>query len=121
MLDPHLRAQLDHAVGRQAEELHRAGSIAQHPAEDLFTPHGHARLVARQQRLTAEEEAGVHHVEGPTAPAHVLEAARIGANVCTMPPDVIRQLAKHVLTDKGLEAFLSDWQGTGQSILDRKA
>jgi len=55
------------------------------------------------------------------SPTHVLEAARLGADVCTMPPDVIRQLAKHVLTDKGLEAFLSDWQETGQSILDRKA
>lgn len=55
------------------------------------------------------------------SPAHVFEAARLGADVCTMPPDVIRQLAKHVLTDKGLEAFLLDWQNSGQSILDRKA
>ena len=55
------------------------------------------------------------------SPVHVLEAARLGANVCTMPPEVIRQLAKHVLTDKGLEAFLADWNDTGQSILDRKA
>ena len=54
------------------------------------------------------------------SPGHVLEAARLGADVCTMPPDVIRQLAKHVLTDKGLEAFLADWHKTGQSILDRK-
>ena len=54
------------------------------------------------------------------SPGHVLEAARLGADVCTMPPDVIRQLAKHALTDKGLEAFLADWQKTGQSILDRK-
>ena len=54
------------------------------------------------------------------SPGHVLEAARLGADVCTIPPDVIRQLAKHVLTDKGLEAFLADWQKTGQTILDRK-
>ena len=54
------------------------------------------------------------------SPAHVLEAARLGADVSTMPPDVIRQLAKHVLTDKGLDAFLADWQKTGQSILGRK-
>ena len=55
------------------------------------------------------------------SPIHVLEAARLGADICTMPPDVIRQLAKHVLTDKGLASFLADWQATGQSILDRKA
>ena len=54
------------------------------------------------------------------SPMHVLQAARLGADVCTIPPDVIRQLAKHVLTDKGLDAFLADWRKTGQSILDRK-
>ncbi len=51
------------------------------------------------------------------SPGHVLEAARLGADVCTIPPNVIRQLSKHTLTDKGLEAFLADWQKTGQSIL----
>ncbi len=54
------------------------------------------------------------------SPMHVLHAARLGADVCTIPPNVIQQLAKHTLTDKGLEAFLADWQKTGQSILDRK-
>ena len=54
------------------------------------------------------------------SPGHVLAAARLGADVCTMPPDVIRQLAQHVLPDKGLEAFLAAWQKPGQSILDRK-
>ena len=53
------------------------------------------------------------------SPMHVLQAARLGADVCTIPPDVIRQLAKHVLTDKGLDAFLADWRKTGQSILNR--
>ena len=48
---------------------------------------------------------------------HVLEAARIGADVMTAPPAVIRGLAKHVLTDKGIEGFLSDWAKTGQTIL----
>ena len=47
---------------------------------------------------------------------HVLEAARIGADVMTAPPAVIRGLFKHVLTDKGIEAFLSDWAKTGQVI-----
>ncbi|PRY95653.1 transaldolase [Hasllibacter halocynthiae] len=49
--------------------------------------------------------------------AHVREAAKIGADVMTAPPKVIRQMASHPLTDKGLEAFLKDWEGTGQSIL----
>ncbi|PIW31210.1 MAG: fructose-6-phosphate aldolase [Rhodospirillales bacterium CG15_BIG_FIL_POST_REV_8_21_14_020_66_15] len=50
-------------------------------------------------------------------PQHVVDAARIGADVCTVPPGVIWQLFKHPLTDKGLEAFLKDWEKTGQSIL----
>jgi transaldolase len=49
-------------------------------------------------------------------PIHVLESARIGADVATMPPAVIKGLFKHVLTDKGIEAFLADWEKTGQSI-----
>ncbi len=49
-------------------------------------------------------------------PTHVLEAAKIGADVATMPPSVIRALANHPLTDKGLAAFLEDWAKTGQSI-----
>lgn len=49
-------------------------------------------------------------------PLHVFEAARIGAEVCTVPPDVLRKLAQHPLTDKGLAAFLADWDATGQTI-----
>ena len=49
-------------------------------------------------------------------PVHVLESARIGADVATMPPNVIRGLFKHVLTDKGIEGFLKDWEATGQQI-----
>jgi transaldolase len=49
-------------------------------------------------------------------PIHVLEAARIGADVMTAPPSVIRQLVKHPLTDKGIEGFLADWAKTGQKI-----
>ncbi len=52
------------------------------------------------------------------SPMHVVEAGRMGADVCTLPPAVLRQLAQHPLTDKGLAAFLDDWQKTGQSILD---
>ena len=49
-------------------------------------------------------------------PIHVLESARIGADVATMPPAVIRGLFKHVLTDNGIAAFTKDWEATGQSI-----
>ncbi len=48
---------------------------------------------------------------------HVLESARIGADVMTAPPKVIHALFKHVLTEKGIEGFLADWEKTGQSIL----
>ena len=48
---------------------------------------------------------------------HVKECALAGADVATIPPAVIRGLANHALTDKGLEAFMKDWATTGQSIL----
>ncbi len=50
-------------------------------------------------------------------PRHVTECALAGADVATLPPAVLRQLASHPLTDKGLEQFLADWAKTGQSIL----
>lgn len=50
-------------------------------------------------------------------PMHIVEAARMGADVCTVPPDVLRKLTQHPLTDKGLAAFLADWEKTGQTIL----
>ena len=48
---------------------------------------------------------------------HVIEAARLGAHVATVPPKVLRDLALHPLTDKGLAAFVKDWAATGQRIL----
>jgi transaldolase len=51
------------------------------------------------------------------SPNHVTQAALAGADVATIPPAVIRKLADHPLTKSGLEAFVRDWQGTGQSIL----
>jgi transaldolase len=48
---------------------------------------------------------------------HVIQAAKLGAHVATLPPNVLRQLFKHALTDSGLKAFLDDWAKTGQSIL----
>jgi transaldolase len=50
-------------------------------------------------------------------PMHVLEAAKLGADIATVPPAVFRQLVRHPLTDKGIEGFLADWRKTGQSIL----
>ncbi len=47
-------------------------------------------------------------------PIHVVEAARMGADVATLPFKVIEQLMKHPLTDKGLDAFLSDWKKSGR-------
>ena len=43
-------------------------------------------------------------------PVHVVQAAEIGADVVTLPPDILGKIMKHPLTDKGLEAFLSDWE-----------
>lgn len=50
-------------------------------------------------------------------PMHLVQAAKLGAHVATLPPQVIRQLLKHPLTESGLAAFLADWKKTGQSIL----
>ena len=49
-------------------------------------------------------------------PIHVVEAAKIGADVMTAPPKIIWQLFKHPLTDAGIAGFLKDWKATGQSI-----
>ncbi|HZY68839.1 MAG TPA: fructose-6-phosphate aldolase [Devosia sp.] len=48
---------------------------------------------------------------------HVTQAALAGADVATIPPSVIYKLAEHPLTKSGLEQFVKDWKGTGQSIL----
>ena len=49
-------------------------------------------------------------------PVHVVQAGRLGADVCTIPPATIKQLVKHPLTDSGLKTFLADWEKTGQKI-----
>ena len=48
---------------------------------------------------------------------HISDCAKIGADVITAPPNVLQNLAKHPLTDKGLDAFMKDWAKTGQKIL----
>lgn len=50
-------------------------------------------------------------------PLHVTDSARLGADVVTMPPSILKQMYGHPLTDKGLDAFCKDWAKTGQSIL----
>lgn len=50
-------------------------------------------------------------------PVHILQSAKIGADVMTAPPAVIKSLFNHVLTDKGIAGFVADWAKTGQSIL----
>ena len=49
-------------------------------------------------------------------PIHITASAKMGAHVATVPPAVLKQLAKHPLTDKGREAFMADWAKTGQSL-----
>ncbi len=55
------------------------------------------------------------------SPQHVVQAGLMGAHVCTIPPNVIRQLFAHPLTDKGLAQFVTDWAKSGQVILPAKA
>lgn len=50
-------------------------------------------------------------------PIHIVDSAKMGAHVVTCPPDVIRKLYSHPLTDKGLATFVDDWKKTGQTIL----
>jgi transaldolase len=50
------------------------------------------------------------------SPMHLIEAAKVGAHVATMPPSVIHQLFQHPLTEKGLAQFVADWAKTGQTI-----
>ena len=49
-------------------------------------------------------------------PIHVVEAAKLGADVMTAPPKIIHMLFKHPLTDAGIASFLKDWQASGQTI-----
>lgn len=49
-------------------------------------------------------------------PMHIVDAAKMGAHVATIPPSVMRQLVQHPLTDKGIETFTADWKKTGQKI-----
>ena len=53
-------------------------------------------------------------------PVHVVEAAKLGAHVATMPPDVLEKMVKHPLTDIGLKRFLDDWSKAGLKLPERR-
>ncbi len=50
-------------------------------------------------------------------PTHIVESAKMGAHVATLPPSVMKQLVQHPLTEKGIATFMADWQKTGQKIV----
>ncbi len=89
--------------------LHRA---ARHVNIDGMQLIADIRQIYDNLRLHDEHPRGLD----PTV-NHMTEAAKIGADVATAPPEVIRKMAQHPLTDKGLETFLADWAKTGQKIL----
>jgi transaldolase len=66
-----------------------------------------AQIIEIYQQYQFETEVLVASVRHPM---HVLEAARMGAHVVTVPFKVLSQLAKHPLTDIGLAKFLADWE-----------
>ena len=76
-----------------------------------------ANIVQIYANYNFSTEVLVASVRGPQ---HVIEAALLGADIATLPSSVIKALYKHPLTDTGLEAFLTDWAKTGQSILKAK-
>jgi len=53
-------------------------------------------------------------------PVHVVEAAKLGAHVATMPPDVLDKMIRHPLTDVGLKRFLDDWAKAGLKLPERR-
>jgi transaldolase len=89
-------------VGRIDDQGHDGMELI-HEIMTIYTQYPHFK--------TEVLVASVRHTQ------HVIQAAKMGAHVATVPPNIIRQLFKHVLTDNGLKTFLDDWKKTGQSIL----
>jgi transaldolase len=50
-------------------------------------------------------------------PLHVIEAAKLGADVVTLPPDILGKMVKHPLTNNGLDSFLNDWKKIDKGLL----
>jgi len=78
---------------------------------DDIQPDSGMQVIAQIKEIFENYEIGTEIlVASIRSPQHVLESARIGADIATMPPAVLFALAKHPLTDKGIEQFLADWQ-----------
>jgi transaldolase len=87
-------------IGR-IDDVSQSGMELIHDIRTIYDNYGYT---------TAILAASIRH------PIHVLEAAKAGADVATMPPKILRQLYKHPLTDVGLDTFLKDWEKSGLSI-----
>lgn len=87
-------------IGR-LDDISQSGMELIHDIRTIYDNYGYT---------TAILAASIRH------PIHVLEAAKAGADVVTMPPKVLRQLYKHPLTDSGLETFIKDWNQSGLTI-----
>jgi glycine/D-amino acid oxidase-like deaminating enzyme len=87
-------------IGR-LDDVSQSGMELIHDIRTIYDNYGYT---------TAILAASIRH------PIHILEAAKAGADVATMPPKILRQLYKHPLTDIGLENFLKDWKQSGLSI-----
>lgn len=87
-------------IGR-IDDVSQSGMELIHDIRTIYDNYGYT---------TAILAASIRH------PIHVLEAAKAGADVATMPPKILRQLYKHPLTDVGLDNFLKDWEKSGLSI-----
>jgi transaldolase len=95
----------------------KAGATYVSPFVGRLDDIGHAGMDGIEQIRTIFDNYGytteiiVASVRGPL---HVLDAALLGADICTIPYSVMLQLAKHPLTDIGIEKFLADWEKTNQ-------
>lgn len=87
-------------IGR-IDDVSQSGMELIHDIRSIYDNYGYS---------TAILAASIRH------PIHVLEAAKAGADVATMPPKILHQLYKHPLTDIGLENFLKDWNKSGLAI-----
>jgi transaldolase len=87
-------------IGR-IDDVSQSGMELIHDIRTIYDNYGYT---------TAILAASIRH------PIHILEAAKAGADVATMPPKILKQLYKHPLTDIGLENFLKDWKQSGLSI-----
>jgi transaldolase len=70
------------------------------------------QIFARYDISTQVLVASVRH------PIHVIESAKLGADVVTLPPEILQKMIHHSLTDKGLDAFLADWEKVKKGFPD---